>query len=366
MLAKVTELEGLRAQQDGPPSPGDHIETLHDWIGYWLTHIAGHRTKTSTCRRYRLVMQRNVLPRLGALRLPDLREHHLDDMFGRMIGEGATPATLKEVRRILSTALNEAVARELVNRNVARRSSIPKAVSPEIQPLSVEEARQVFATANTLPNGTAWLVALALGLRRNEILGLHWDDVDLEAGTLSIRRTLQRSVHGCSDPLACCFEIHTARCTPACAGHAEACPDRIGGLQFSTPKSAAGYRTVVMPPTLQAALRTHQHSQRPLPGPRRRHGGLVFRDDRGNPLDPNGATHAWKTVLRAASVRDVRLHDARHSAATYLLMQGVDARTTMAIMGWAHVETAQRYQHAVTPLRRDAADRIETLLWPAQ
>lgn len=366
VLAKVAELERQRGERDAPPSPGEAIDTVRDWIGYWLVHIAGQRTKEVTCRRYRLIMERNVLPRLGSVQLRKLHEHHLDDLYGRMLGEGATPTTLKEVRRVLSTALNEAVSRELVPRNVARRSAIPKAVSPEIEPLTVEEAQRVFATAAELPNGAAWLVAIALGLRRSEVLALHWDDIDLDEGTVSVRRALERTPwsHGCDDPIACCFELHTTACTENCTGHARLCPQRRGGLSFTFPKSQSGNRTVVMPPTLHRVLQQHRRDQRPLPGRTRRHGGLVFRSTDGSPLDPNQVSQAWKALLRAAGVRQVRLHDARHSAATFLLMQGVDPRTTMAIMGWAHIEVAQRYQHAVTPLRRDAADRIEALLWP--
>jgi integrase len=361
VLAKVSDLERERAERDAPPRPGEPIETVNDWIGYWLTYIAGRRTKAQTCQRYRVLLERNVLPRIGRIELTELHEHHLDRLFGSMLGEGATLATLREVRRVMSTVLNDAVGRELVVRNVTLRAAIPRYTSPEAQPLTVDEAQRVFEVAETDSNGVAWLVALALGLRRTEVLGLRWDDIDFDTGTLSVRRTLQWTpwTHGCGDPVTCCFESHSARCTPDCAGHAVICPTRQGGLAFGAPKSQAAYRTLVMPPSLAAAMARHRDTQPKL----RRDPGLVFRDVRGRPINPAEHSKQWRSVLKRADVRHVRLHDARHSAATFLLMQGVDRRTTMALMGWAHADMADRYQHVVTPLRKEAAAQVEQLLF---
>src|SRR4051794_37815515 len=93
-------------------------------------------------------------------------------------------------------------------------------------------------------------------------------------------------------------------------------------------------------------------------------GGLVFRDKVGRPVDPDRHSRSWKHLLDDLGIRPARLHDARHTAATFLLMLGVDQRTSMSLMGWAHAEVSERYQHVVTPLRRDAAQRVEDLLWP--
>lgn len=90
---------------------------------------------------------------------------------------------------------------------------------------------------------------------------------------------------------------------------------------------------------------------------------LLFPDPLRHPVDPAKDWRAWKQVLRAAGVRDVRLHDARHTAATLLLVQGVDIRTVMAIMGWTEMATAQRYSHAVDGLRQEAARRMGSALW---
>ncbi|MEO7422139.1 MAG: tyrosine-type recombinase/integrase [Ornithinibacter sp.] len=90
---------------------------------------------------------------------------------------------------------------------------------------------------------------------------------------------------------------------------------------------------------------------------------LVFATDTGSLIDPAQDYREWKRLIRAAGVRDVRLHDARHTAATLLLLQGVDIRTVMAIMGWTEMATAQRYVHAVDELRHEAARRMGAMLW---
>jgi integrase len=288
-------------------------------------------------------------------------------MYSSMLADGCNIAALREARRVLSTALNEAVARELVGRNVAHRARLPRARPAEIEPLTVEEARKVLAVADDLPNGTSWAIHLALGLRRSELLGLHWDDVDLDAGTLTVRRTVEKRAygHGCLDPVLCTFQHHTATCAPNCARHAHLCPHRTGGVIFTAPKSIASYGTIALPDSVRAALIHHRDTME-RKRQREHAAGLVFHNGRGAPIDPARHTRAWHELLDAAGVRRIRLHDARHTAATFLLMLGVDQRTTMTVMGWAHAEVSERYQHVVTPIRRDTARRINELLWPSK
>ena len=122
-----------------------------------------------------------------------------------------------------------------------------------------------------------------------------------------------------------------------------------------------------MPPPLVAELRAHRAAQLRLKLERANvwdhtH-DLVFCTDWGALIDPHADYRDWKQILREAGVREVRLHDARHTAATLLLLQGVDIRTVMAIMGWTELATAQRYVHAVDELRHEAARRMGTTLW---
>ena len=192
--------------------------------------------------------------------------------------------------------------------------------------------------------------------RRGEVLALRWADTNIEDGTLTVRQALSRLPwrHGCDG------ECGRKRGFD--------CPSRHGGgLVFDEPKSRSAIRTLAVPGPLSAALKTHrkvQREQRVRQGTYWEDNDLVFADSVGRPLDPDRHTKAWNQFLVRTGVRAGRLHDARHTAATLLLVQGVDPRTVMALMGWSHVSMTTRYQHVIPELRREAADRMSEVLWP--
>jgi integrase len=132
------------------------------------------------------------------------------------------------------------------------------------------------------------------------------------------------------------------------------------------PKSDAGRRIVGLPPVLVQLLAEHKSAQsRERVAARQvwQEGDWVFTSQTGRPLVPNSDYHRWKALLKAAGVRDARLHDARHTAATVLLILGVPERTVMGIMGWSSTSMAARYQHVTDPIRRDVAARVGGLIW---
>lgn len=158
-------------------------------------------------------------------------------------------------------------------------------------------------------------------------------------------------------------------CPPGCTGHARTCPQRRGGgLVKEPPKSNAGKRTLVLPPPIIDALRrdeAQQQADRELAANLWRDSGLWFTGPLGQPIDPRADYQQWQDMLAAARVAPARLHDARHTAATFLLVLGVDNRTVMDMLGWSQESMLDRYQHVVDELRKEAASRIEQLWWPA-
>ncbi|MDX6268719.1 MAG: integrase, partial [Frankiales bacterium] len=218
-------------------------------------------------------------------------------------------------------------------------------------------ARKVLEAAAGKRNAARWSVALAMGLRQGEALGARWDvDVDLDAGTWRVSQGLQRQAyrHGCGG--ACVEDVKPLRC-----------PKRTGGLVYVPPKSERGRRTIGIPSQLVAALRTHrvqQLEERMAAGPLWEDRGLVFAQWNGRPLDPRQDWSEWKIILKAAGVRDARLHDARHTAATLLLEQGVDARIVMEILGHSQISLTQNtYQHVMPKVIADATERVGGVLF---
>jgi integrase len=131
-------------------------------------------------------------------------------------------------------------------------------------------------------------------------------------------------------------------------------------------KSTAGRRIIGLPAQLIARLRVHRDEQmkeRELAGDLWREAGWVFATPAGDPLNPNTDYHQWKDLLKAAGLRDGRLHDARHTAATVLLILGVPERKVMGIMGWSSTGMTRRYQHVTDAIRQTVADQVDGLLW---
>jgi integrase len=253
------------------------------------------------------------------------------------------------------TALNEAVRLGHIARTPGQLAKPPRLAEVEVEPLSVDDVRQLLAAPLDRRNGARFALALALGLRKGEALGLQWRDVDLDAGTLVVRRALQRRPwrHGCGGS---CGRKRGADC-----------PDRHGGgLVEVEVKSRAGRRGVGLPDPLVDLLRTHRQAhdrERLRAGQLWEEGGWVFAQPTGRPIDPRADHDEWKDLLTAAGVRDARLHDARHTAATVLLLLGVPDRTVMGLMGWSQSAMTVRYQHLTAAIRRDVAARVATILW---
>jgi integrase len=196
-------------------------------------------------------------------------------------------------------------------------------------------------------------VALALGLRQGEALGLKWADVDLDARVLIVRRSRHRPqyAHGCDG---------------ACGRKAGYCPKRQRtNPEAADTKSRAGRRAVGLPPQLVDLLRAHkrQDEERVGAGDRWTDEGWLFATETGRGISPRTDYDDWKELLPDAGVRDGRLHDARHTAATVLLILGVSERAVMGLMGWSTTAMAARYQHMVDSVRTAVADQVDGLIW---
>lgn len=357
--------------------------TVAKWLLHWFEHIAQPNVRYKTQTYYSTAIHKYLVPGLGAHRLEKLEPEHVERFYAHLRKAGAKPSTLLQVHRTLRAALNEAEKRERIARNPIRVVRSPQMTETEIEPLTVDDAQSILSLARERRNGVRWAIALALGLRQGEALGLKWPDISTEwhhgclendpcgnapvdcpeafpTGTLTVRRALQRQTwqHGC-DPDAPCGRKRGAEC-----------PNRHGGgLVIVEPKSRAGRRVVSLPSRLARALIEHQAAQ----AAERVHAanlwqdnGWVFAQPTGKPIDPRADYGEWKELLAAAGVREARLHDARHTAATFLLVLGVSDRAAMDVMGWSKADMAKRYMHVPDEVRHRIARQIGGLLWDGQ
>jgi integrase len=227
----------------------------------------------------------------------------------------------------------------------------------EVEPYEVVEVQRLLKSAAQRRNSARWAVALALGLRQGEALGLRWDDVDLDKGAIRIRRSRirPRYEHGCGG---------TCGSTPGLCSQRRNTRPVTGDV-----KSRAGRRTIGLPEPLVALLRKHraeQDAERAAARQLWRDERWVFATPTGAPLNHNTDYHEWKRLLRNAGLREARLHDARHTAATVLLILRQPERTVMSLMGWSSTDMAKRYQHVTDTVRADVASEVGDLIWRAR
>lgn len=317
-------------------------QTVAVFLRRWLEDSVKPSVRPLTYQQYHQHVRLYLKPVLGTIGLEKLRPQHVQAFLNEKLKTGLSPRTVQLSLVILRHALDQAVKWGLAARNVAKLVDSPKVERPETQYLSPEEARQFLNAAKGERLEALYSVALALGVRQGEALGLRWKDIDLEARTLMIRQAVERI-----------------------GGKRFGAP---GKLLFVEPKTDRSRRTIVMPENIVRALRLHrtrQIEQRLVAGSAWRENGLVFTTSIGTPIDPRETSRDFKRILVKAKLSaSLRFHDLRHSAASLLLAQGVELRAIMELLGHSTIAlTANTYSHVLPSLKREMADAMDVLLW---
>jgi len=270
-------------------------------------------------------------PGLGGYRLDRLSLPTVQTFFNSRLSAGDSIAKVHVMRVVLSAALTRAMREELVSRNVARLVTLPPAPPRDRRPWSVDEARRFLRAARRDPLYAAFTFLLAYGLRRGEVLGLSWDDVDFGQGLIHIRRQVVR------------------------AG---------GQLHLGTVKTTAGVRELPLLGIAREALIEHEAKQ--LIGNSVNEWGrerLIFTTASGRPVEPRNIGRSFERIVRKAGLRLIRLHDLRHTTASLLKKLGVSPRDAMVILGHSNISvTLGIYTHGDEDSRRDALDRLDQVL----
>jgi integrase len=338
--AEEAKRQAMKAFDSGITAPGE-VPTLGAYVAEWL---AGRRSslRQSTWASYEDVLEGRVVPRLGALRVDRVTGKHIADMLVELKehggrnprrGPGLSATSVKYTLSVLNLAFNDAVKRGLAPRNPCAHVDRPRVTKPEMSWWSVDEARTFLNYTADDRLSACWTLALTTGMRRGELLGLKWDDIDMDAGRLAVRRTL----------VSVGYQIRR-----------------------SEPKTAASRRVVALDPGTVAALRGHrarQAEERLAVGAGYLDGDLVFCDVAGEPLHPDTVTKRFDRLVAAAGVPRIRLHDCRHTCATTLLEAGVPLKVVTERLGHSSTQiTADLYQHVGETMQEDAAAKIGAAL----
>lgn len=340
VAAKVAELARLVAAD--LPLPDDKLLT-GPYLRSWLEAVRPS-VRPATFVSYSGHVDR-LAPAFERIPLARLQPATVRAFVATTLETGLSPRTTGYRLAVLRQALGQAVRDGILARNVGSLVEMPRAVRVEVRPLDPEQARTFLAAISDDRLQALYAVALALGLRQGEALGLRWSDVDLDAGTLAVRVAL------CQLPKA--VRPNGGR--------------RGTRYALVEPKTSRSRRTLVLPALVVAGLREHRRRQleeRIAAGPRwRGTWGLVFTTPIGTPLDSRNVTKAFQTVLETAGLPRLRFHDLRHSCATLMLVQGINPRVVMATLGHSNITmTLGTYSHVLPSLQRDAADQMDAVL----
>lgn len=307
--------------------------TVADLLNQWLEDGAKGSVRDSTYRSYSDIVRLHLIPTLGSARLVKLRPVDVEKMLRQKLDEGLSPRRVQFIHAVLRRGLGRAVRWGWVAQNAASLCDVPRVPHREIEPLKPAETRALLQVLRGERLEAMYVTALACGLRRGELLGLVWEDVDLGRGVLTVRRSLQRV---------------------------------SGRTLLAEPKTARSRRTLQLPGFVLVAWRAHrarQAAERLAAGDRWQEMGFVFTTLEGRPLEGMNVTHHFQRLLARAGVRKRRFHDLRHSCATVLMAQGVPARVAMEILGHSQIGvTMNTYTHVLDQLSRDAADHMDAYL----
>ena len=332
VAARLTRLQN--DVQRGLPVPDERLMVAR-FLETWLESIRPS-VRPSTFGAYSSYVEHHLNPGLGRVKLSKLTPQQVEGFLADQEAAGLSPRTVNHMRTILRTALNRAMAWGLLYRNVAALAAPRHLSTTEPQVLTPQQAVALIDGVRADRLGALYITALTLGLRLGEALGLQWQDIDLQGGTLRVRQALQRS---------------------------------DGAAHFVEPKSQTSRRTVKLPFITHGALREHRRRQleeRLRARPEWNGLDLVFCTLAGRPLNPSSTTRRFRQVLADLGLPQMRFHDLRHSAATLLLAKGTHPRLVMELLGHSQVSlTLNTYSHVVGEMQDVTATQMDAVLQAA-
>ena len=310
--------------------------TVAAFVEEWLKFKAD-QVRETTLAGYKSTLTRHALPRLGSLPLQKVQPLHLQRVYWEMLAEGLSPRMCRLTHTVIHNLFKQARRWELVARNPAEAADPPKGGTFRAQVWRGEEVLRFLAVAQTDRLYALWYLAVTTGMRRGELLGLRWEDVDWSKRSLTALRTLTVAE---------------------------------GKPVVSQPKTAKGRRRLHLSPEGIEVLKAHGKRQEAERAQMRTSGlwrdtGYVFTSSVGTAIDPNNLKRGFVTLADTAGVPRIRIHDLRHSYASLAALRGVPAKVLSARLGHATVGfTMEVYQHLYDEQHEAAALSLHDLIRP--
>jgi integrase len=307
--------------------------TVGKYLERWLADSVKDTVKQITYENYERLMRLHLVPPIGRIKLKALTAAHVRALYREKLDSGLSANTVQRIHALLHKALKQAVNDGLIPRNVTDAVTAPRQSRKEIQAFTPKQARAFLDTAKDDRLGALYLLAIHTGLRQGELLGLKWEDVDLERGVLQVRRILSAAK---------------------------------GSPSFTNPKNNKS-RSVRLTPQAVQGLRAHlerQLGEREKLADIWQDTGLVFTSTIGTPLNRHNVfSRSFKPLLGHAGLPDIPFHALRHSFATLMLTGGEHPKVVQEMMGHSKINTTMDfYSHVLPDMQKTAVDRLGTLL----
>jgi integrase len=323
----------LSDQQKGLPIVGER-QTVAEYLAWWLETSKRPRLRPRTWERYVTLVRLHVVPHVGGVALGRLTPQQLADMYRKLLAAGLSKRTVQFVHAVLHGALKQAVRLELVARNPADAVDAPRPERREMHALTAEQARMLLDAVRGDRLEAFYVLAVSTGMRLGELLGLRWRDLDLDAGRLHVRSTLQR--------------VNSQ-------------------WLFAEPKTQQSRRSISLSAVAVAALRAHRARQletvREL-GPAWISYDLVFCGPTGEPLHAtNFGKQYFHSLLKRAGLPRIRPHDLRHTTASILLAGNVHPKYVQDLLGHSQISmTLDTYSHITQNMQEQVAAHMDAVL----
>jgi integrase len=307
-----------------------------EYLDRWLSDSVSDTVKATTFERYEQITRLHLKPALGRVKLKALTPAHVRGLYREKLEAGSSARTVRYIHTTLHKALKQAVMDGLIPRNATEAVKPPQPTREEMHPLTPEQAKLLLQVAHESGDRLEALYVLAIhtGLRQGELLVLKWDEVDLDDGSLQVRRTLAITKNG---------------------------------SVFTSPKTSGSRRSVKL--TLRATEALRSHLERQLAeidrvGSLWSENGLIFASEIGEPLNRHNLTRrSFKPLLKRAGLPKVRFHDLRHTCATLLLTLNVNPKIVSEMLGHSSIAiTLDTYSHVLPNMRDQAAAAMEEAL----
>ncbi len=327
-----TALRRMLSEKEKGTLPTGPNQTLKVYLEQWLEQKYKLGTiRVSTYSMHQMRIRKHIVPLLGHIPLQKLTPQQVQAFYTKKMDEGLSPATVRNLHAILRGALDQAVKWNLVARNVCDAVTVPASQRHETQPLTLEQAQRLLDSARGYRLETLLIVAVATGMRRGELLGLHWHDIDFAEACLYVRRSVGRI-----------------------AKH---------GVVVSQPKTKTSKRKIALPAFVLDALKQHREHQvvlREKAGAQWQENDIVFCNIHGGYLSETRLQSNFKMLLKRAELPNIRFHDLRHSAASIFAKLHVHPKVVQEILGHSDIGmTMNVYSHAFPSMQEEAMDKLD-------